>query len=237
VYFAAVARSERANPLRKDLSVRRTACAWWRRAIVPLPNVTPPFNGAATSTFDLGVADISSDGQLTAFGAGAVRGSDVVLCSKQSFSRDDYREMGNRALSRDAAAQRQRPVGVRRGESSERVFRTLGYCVNLATGRSLSPNGHTSRSHSSQHGSDGVGYRDGGLLRLEEYPRSARGRDIAIPTLGIVFDAVIDAADKIVFLRAGRAAMSRVRPRHRSRITSPGAAVCCWRAVRSEHDR
>jgi uncharacterized protein (TIGR03437 family) len=200
---------------------------------VPLPNVTPPFGGATTNAFDLGMADTSSDGHVAAFGAERhCAGSDVVLCSKQELFSTTITANGQ---SRDypgmlrLSANGQWAFGA--GSQSNAVFfRTLGYRVNLATGDTRSIQGedvahldgiqvsNTSRTVSDTGTAVFFYQRNVYVLKGDEIS--------AIPTLGIVFDAVIDAAaDKIVFSSGGPCSeLACPTAPTEVRITSPGAS-------------
>jgi uncharacterized protein (TIGR03437 family) len=199
---------------------------------VPLPSLTPPFVGATTNPFDLGMADISSGGQVTAFGAERhCAGSDVVLCSKQELFSTTITANGQ---SRDypgmlrLSANGQWAFGA--GSQSNPVFfRTLGYRVNLGTGETRSiqledvPHldgiqvSNTSRTVSDT--GTAVFFDDRNIYVLQGDQISA------IPTLGIAFDVVIDAAaDKIVFSSGGPCSdVACPTAPTEVRITSPGA--------------
>jgi uncharacterized protein (TIGR03437 family) len=235
VYFATPSRVKASgqNPYGKifqyDTNGLRLVAA---RDPVPLPNVTPPFNGAATNAFDLGVADISSDGQLTAFGAERhCAGSDVVLCSKQELFSTTITANGQ---SRDypgmlrLSANGQWAFGA--GSQANAFLRTLGYRVNLATGETRSIESEE-RPHLDriQVSNTGRTVSDTGTAVFFDSRNIyvLQGDEIsAIPTLGIVFDAVIDAAaDKIVFSSGGPCSdVACPTAPTEVRITSPGAS-------------
>ncbi len=214
---------------------------------VPLPSLTPPFGGAATNAFDLGMADTSSDGQVTAFGAQRhCAGSDVVLCSKQELFSTTITANGQ---SRDypgmlrLSANGQWAFGA--GSQSNAVFfRTLGYRVNLATGdtRSIQSDerprleriqvSNTSRTVSDTGSAVFFDSRNIYVLQGDQIS--------AMPTLGIAFDAVIDAAaDKIVFSSGGPVQRTLVPDRaHRSphHIARRQRESTAGERLRSEHD-
>ena len=235
VYFATPSRIKASgqNPYGKifqyDANGLRLVAA---RDPVPPPSLTPPFSGAATNAFDLGMADVSSDGRVTAIaGERHCAGSDVVLCSKQElFSTTitgngpprDYPGM----LRLSANGQWAFGAG---SQSNSVFFRTLGYRVNLATGETRSIEWEeqpyldliqvSSAGRTVSDTGTAVMFYVRGIYILQG------DRISAIQTAGITFDAVIDAAgDKIVF-SAGGTCSDIACPTTPSevRLTSPGA--------------
>ena len=236
VYFATPSRIKASgqNPYGKifqyDANGLRLVAA---RDPVPPPSLTPPFGGALTNAFDLGMADVSSDGRVTAIaGERHCAGTDQVLCSKQELFSTTITANGQ---SRDypgmlrLSANGQWAFGAG-SESNPVFFRTLGYRVNLATGETRSIQWEE-RPHLDliQVSSTGRTVSDTGTAVMF-YVRGIyvlQGDQIStIQTAGITFDAVIDpAGDKIVF-SAGGVCSDIACPTTPSevRLTSPGAS-------------
>jgi uncharacterized protein (TIGR03437 family) len=199
---------------------------------VPAPSVTPPFGGALTNPFDLGMADTSSDGRVTAFaGEQHCAGTDPVLCSKQELFSTTIAANGQ---SRDypgmlrLSANGQWAFGAG-SQSNTPFFQTLGYRVNLATGETRAIRWEVQPYLDLiQVSNTGRSVSDNGTA-VFFYSRNIyvlQGDQIsAIPTLGLTFDTVTDAAgDKIVYSAGGPCSDLECPPTPTEiRITSPGA--------------
>ena len=199
---------------------------------VPIPDLTPSFTGAATNAFDLEMADVSADGQVTALGGQRhCAGSDVVLCSKQELFTTT---IGSKTQSRDypgmlrLSANGQWAFGTG-SQSNPAFFRTLGYRVNLSTGETRFIRGeeqpHLDSIAASSSGRI-VSNTGVAVFRYSLGIYVLQGDQIlAMPTAGLTFDAVIDAAGhKIVFSTAGPCTnLDCPRKPTEVRITSPGA--------------